>query len=699
MKKYIILALVLTSQIACMAQSVQNCYVKEYNDKKAKTPLANVEIVARNAGSAVSGKKGEFQLSFRTLKPGDKVELIKASKEKYEIFNIDAVNEWRIANDGTPFTIVMCKSAKFKALKDQYNATASESYARQKKHDEAELKRQLNEGKMKAEEYESRLEALQQEYEDRLGNLENYVDKFARIDLSELSAEEQKIVELVQAGKIDEAVEAYKKMNIVGKIEKIGKEKAEVDKAIAALQLKSNEMNEEQQKLLAMMKNEISVLCIKGGEESFERITTLWVNAAEALKTAEVYSMVHLHLVSMHRYEESLPYGAKALNMFDENSSKFAETSLSMAQAFYLMGEVDSALKYNQTAKESIEKYISKSSFEYLDLYTGILNLYGTYYRDMMMYDDAEKMFIEEFKLYDLGDSLDIDEETLFQKRFSSIVNLATTYVEMGDYNKALKTALPLYEKTRILAANDKFPIVDFCVLQMCVGNSYRLLERYDSALIVFEQGRSQMEQSYKHNPRMAVEQYADFINNIGVVYYSQGKYIEALAKFEEAMAYSKEACSYGKIVEAQSAYAMLLNNTGYLAWIMKDYVKAEKYFLEAYDLREKLCKQNYGANILEANRVHINMMSLYLSMGNMDKCATFDSVCVKEADFIYGILADAYQVNYLLTYCNHGEYLARTGKADEALKVWNMILSKDPQYAENHPESSFVEYIMKQNK
>ena len=139
---------------------MQKKYVKKYNDAKKKTPLAGVELVVNNAGSNVSGKDGRFTLSFRTLKPGDKVDVRKIEKTGYEIFNKDALEAWRIANDGSEFMVVLCKSAKFKALKDQYNAVSSKSYAKQQKMDEDRLTNLLKEGKLQQAEYEKKLKRV-----------------------------------------------------------------------------------------------------------------------------------------------------------------------------------------------------------------------------------------------------------------------------------------------------------------------------------------------------------------------------------------------------------------------------------------------------------------------------------------------------------------------------------------------------------
>ena len=108
-------------------QSVQPGYVKEYNELMQKTPLSDVEIVISNASSTASGVRGDFMLQFRTLKPGDKVNVRRIEKLGYEIFNKEALEQWFISRDNRPFTIVMSKSDRFKRIRDNDSRVSSES--------------------------------------------------------------------------------------------------------------------------------------------------------------------------------------------------------------------------------------------------------------------------------------------------------------------------------------------------------------------------------------------------------------------------------------------------------------------------------------------------------------------------------------------------------------------------------------------
>jgi len=64
-----------------------------------------------------------------------------------------------------------------------------------------------------------RLDELEMKYEAQMQNLDTYVDKFARIDLSELDDREAAIIALVQEGKIDEAIAKYDELNLTQQLQ------------------------------------------------------------------------------------------------------------------------------------------------------------------------------------------------------------------------------------------------------------------------------------------------------------------------------------------------------------------------------------------------------------------------------------------------------------------------------------------------
>lgn len=216
--------------VCAIAQTTQQVQIVEYNGKESKTPVQGVGLTVQNAAAAISDAQGMLTLQFRTLHQGDVVTLRRIDKAGYEVFNSEAVEQWVISPSNT-FQLVICRSDRFRQLCDQYNKVASESYARQLQADKAKLEAERKAGKLKEAEYEAQMQDLINQYEEQLENLDLYVEKFARFDLSELSDEEQQIIELVQQGQIDEAIARYEQLDLLSKYQAESKDIQQITSA------------------------------------------------------------------------------------------------------------------------------------------------------------------------------------------------------------------------------------------------------------------------------------------------------------------------------------------------------------------------------------------------------------------------------------------------------------------------------------
>ena len=260
MKRYVLTLIILAVALTTMAQATQPCLVLQYNQKQKKTPLGGVQVTVTNAGSTVSEADGRLTLSFRTLKPGAHVNFISAKKAGYEVFNSGAIKSWNISSEGTPFPIVLVRSDYFNQLKENLGKAPSETYEAQYKKAIRELEQQ----KLRDEEFQRRYNELEQKYHEQLAQLENYIDLFARIDLSEVSAEEERILDMVQQGKIDEALEAYEELGLLDKLET---EAQAFQTLNDAAQQKKNNINE----LYEAVQRQVAVLIQANKKEEAEQ--------------------------------------------------------------------------------------------------------------------------------------------------------------------------------------------------------------------------------------------------------------------------------------------------------------------------------------------------------------------------------------------------------------------------------------------
>ncbi len=219
--KYILSVLLASFAVAASAQSVQKGVVMQYCGEAEKTPLAGVSVSAKGAAPAMSAEDGTFTLQFRTLHAGDAIEFRRVELFGYEVMNKEAVDNMVIGNaqNEKPIVIVLCKSEELQKIRDGYRDVAVQRYEKQLKESQAQLEQLRKEGKVKDAEYQQRLSALEDNYEQQLQNLDNYVDKFARIDLSELDEFEKQIMALVKEGRFEEAIAKYEEQNLTAKLQ------------------------------------------------------------------------------------------------------------------------------------------------------------------------------------------------------------------------------------------------------------------------------------------------------------------------------------------------------------------------------------------------------------------------------------------------------------------------------------------------
>lgn len=180
--------------------------------------MSGVRVHVDGAQTATSAADGRFALIFNTLKPGDQVLNVSAMKPGFEIFNKSSVEQWNISRGNVTFTLVLVKSDEFAQLVGKLTQTSKDTYQAKYEEKVRELEQLKKDGELREEEFNKKYDELDEKYREQLKNLDNYIDQFARIDLSEVSAEEQRILDMVQEGKIQEAVLVYDSLELGKKL-------------------------------------------------------------------------------------------------------------------------------------------------------------------------------------------------------------------------------------------------------------------------------------------------------------------------------------------------------------------------------------------------------------------------------------------------------------------------------------------------
>jgi len=326
------------------AQSVQQGLVFEYNGSDAKTPLPNVVIAAQNAGTAQSAADGSFTLQFRTLHAGDNIQIRRAELAGYEIMNKEVVSNFRVSRQQTdqPIQIVMCTQKRLAEIRNGYRKVASQRYEKQLLASQEEIEKLRANNQLSTEIYNQRMDSLEAEYEEKLQNLENYIEKFARIDVSELDAVEKNITDLVQAGNFDEAVAIYDQQDFPAKLAQSQADRQKLTDAKQKIAEAARQKEMENERIRASIERQVTLLLMAGGEENLRKVLKI---------RHEVFITDPTHAKARRDYADQLNFLG-----YTQEAIRLMEEGISITQDPYTEGEMEIQTAYLYAFLDDLEQ-------------------------------------------------------------------------------------------------------------------------------------------------------------------------------------------------------------------------------------------------------------------------------------------------------------------------------------------------------
>ena len=576
---FTILSLFLCLSLA--AQTTQKGVVKEYNEKAQKTPLSGVEFKISKASSTTSDAHGRFKLEFLTLKPGEQVNVHRIEKLGYEVFNKEAVEQWNI-NPNEPFIVVMCRSDRFKKIRDNYEFKASENYKKQFVKSEKELLRLKEQGKIKQEEFEKQKSELIRIYEKQLDNLDNFIDRISRIDLSEISTTEQQIIDLVQKGEIDEAIRLYDDLKIPEKLaEQIKNQNKALDaKAKLDEYVKSNKNTIDS--LYAMADRQIDMLKYQGRPENIGKIISIYNDIVNIDSTNINWNLKAGLYVAEYTadYELARSYYKRALDQaliqYGESHYVVAMAYNNIASTFHFQGNLREALRNYETAFNMRLEIFGPSHPEVASSYNNIgmvlsdlrdpksaLEVYNTALDIRLKYYDASHPLIAQ-----------------------SYTNIATAYHYQGDFKNALKYGLIALEKKKVLL-DEGHP--DLATSYNNVGAAYMDCGELDKALEYTSKGLEMREEHFGNNHSSVAESY----NTMGAICFRKNDFRNAQYYFDKALDIRRSLLG-----EQHKDVAQSYNNAASAYAYLGETGKALEYYRTALSIYEKTLGPNHPKTI-----------------------------------------------------------------------------------------------------
>ncbi len=218
MKRIVIVLLQLSIVGVVLGQSSQKGKVVLINTNNQ--PLALVEVSARGSNVTTSDAEGDFTLFFERDMYGQVVSFNSIYRAGYEVVNEIDLRIWIVSNDRY-CKIVMCKKGYLDQERERYYNLGKGIYYTRYTEKASELKRLIAENKLTTERYQQEEEAAMAEYRSAMNKLNEYADKFARINSDELSGVDSIAMIKLRAGDIDGAIKTYDTSEILEKFEEM----------------------------------------------------------------------------------------------------------------------------------------------------------------------------------------------------------------------------------------------------------------------------------------------------------------------------------------------------------------------------------------------------------------------------------------------------------------------------------------------
>ncbi len=591
-----LLAALMAAPLLLCAQTVQHGVVKEYNEKAEKTPLPGVELNVSKAASTVSGIDGAFELSFLTLGPGEKVNVRRIEKLGYEIFNRDALDQWNI-NPAADFTIVMCRSDRFKRIRDNYERISSESYARQRKAEEAALQQRLAEGAIKEKEYQEELVRLAEEYENQLDNLQNYVDRFARIDLSEISQAEQRIVDLVQAGHLDEAIALYRDMQLDDKLETLVQQRDASQQAARELDRIARESAAGVDSIYARQRRRIDLLLLAGGPDNRAEVAAIYkrVAAADTTNVEWLLDAARYLALTQNELPEAIALANTALRNAPDEALRFRMLN-AVANLYTVAGDFDSAEASVQQALEIIDADFPSDSRKR----AMALNTLGVIYDSRYDFAHAEEPLRKAIELTTASGDDDI--------RLQSTINLGACLMALNRLDESL--AYSLVADSLALAAEGEKGRSRIDILNN-IGLVYHKRNAHALALDYYGRALALARDILGENNLIT----CNMLNNIGLVYLEH----EEAARAEES--FRRVLDIRGPLLGTQHIdYRITLASLGRTLGVQERYDEAIAAYTQALD--------GPGAPPATEYEMRVGLGNTYLNGGDPEKAVEQFNIC-----------------------------------------------------------------------
>jgi hypothetical protein len=187
-----------------------------YELSSGNKPIAGVEIIAEHASIGNTDNDGRFSITFQEKQGGEPVFVSQVYKNGYELVNSDDVKDW-LFSPSKVFKVVMCRQGFLAEAKRMYYKIGEDYYKKEYQKTSIELKKQLELNQISEKQYQVAISDANEQLVNKRKQLDYYADKFSRINKDELTDLDEQALNLLNEGKIEDAIKVYEDAKILEK--------------------------------------------------------------------------------------------------------------------------------------------------------------------------------------------------------------------------------------------------------------------------------------------------------------------------------------------------------------------------------------------------------------------------------------------------------------------------------------------------
>lgn len=681
MKKIILISLLLGVVSSLYSQVKQIGIIRELNSNGK--PISGVAITClsdKDVQPTISDKNGIFILHFDDKKAGDILYNLRIYKQDYEIVNNHILKYgWTLTQKDTIRIILANKNILSQTRAKYYNIIDQFQIKKYKSTTDS-LKKALEFKNISLEEYSLRAEDAERELSKAYTKIEEYADLLAKINKDDMDSITKEAFEYFENGNISKAISLYEKNKLIEQL-----------KTKVSLR---NASNESINHLIPKLQEEVNYRLMASGEENITKAQEILEEIANVDTTNLYYVNNYIQfLMEQEKFDKALEWSNKA-----EKNLKSSDDKNSLYQTrghiLYKQKKFEQSEDYLIKSIQALENTKTQDTNLYMQNMSLSLNTLGNLYFDLDEFEKAEKA---------LKDAVGIREE-LSKKDSTTLIDYATVLTNLGDlYTTTNQNDKAIIYLSKAIEIEKELVKHNYQLYAHKLGNSLNTLgvayfnkEDYEKAKINYISADSILESLFALNPNFYGEKYIVSLNNLGYLY----KIIKDNQKAEEYYIKAINICNE-RAKDNPELYnyysASIMNNmaTNYRAQNLYD--KAIDYNNRALKIRTDLLlfSKKYIAEVAQSN---FNLGRVYFSMKDYEKAEPY---YIKSKDIFYELCktkAAAYKPIYALTVFNLGILYAEKKDKKEAKKHYKKA-KKAYSELEKEKKGEYIDNIKSVNK